>query len=207
MIALNRIATLIIIVILAVSSIVMVGAAFAVVQPSVPEFTVKQVDRSYDVPVTTSVSTDPFTGQQITHRSGGNHVENKTIDVTIKNQPFTSTDFGNGTVIQLYYSVRAKGHFGNWDNPSSSNGYFFRQVLVSTSDNKVMTLILGSENDILMGEANVYIPEGGQEDFQVEAEAGYLTPDYGGHIIPFPLSWDFHSFGDSGWSSTQTITG
>ena len=191
---------LLFVVILTLSSLIALKSApaSAVPKPSVPEFTVSQVDRSYDVPVTTTYSTDPFTGQQITHRSGGYHVENKTIDVTIKNQPFTSTDLGNGSVIQLYYSVRAKGHFGDWSDASSTNGYTFKRVLASTSDYTVVTLIRSSE---YMGWD---IPDGGQEDFQVKAQAGYNYLYYGGHILP--LGTEFETIEESSWSSTQTIT-
>lgn len=75
---------LVLILILTVSSIIMVKSAFSsITKPSVPEFTVKLVDSSYDVP--TSYSIDPYTGQNVTH--AGSHVESRTLDVKIKNQP------------------------------------------------------------------------------------------------------------------------
>ncbi len=198
--------TLFFIVALAILSLnlVILGVSRAqTAQPSVPEFTVKYVDRSYTTPVVTTQSTDPFTGQQVTHTSGGQYVVNKTIDITIQNQLYTPTTLPNGTVIQLYYSIRMKGHFADW-TPVADGGYSFRRVLASTSDYTVATFTIGSsDNDILMGYANVIIPQGGQEDFQVSAQEGYLVPDYGGHIIPQPLGYDFISFGDSGWSSIQ----
>lgn len=62
----------------------MVKSAFSsITKPSVPEFTVKLVDSSYDVPTTYSI--DPYTGQNVTH--AGSHVESRTLDVKIKNQP------------------------------------------------------------------------------------------------------------------------
>jgi hypothetical protein len=172
--------------------------------PSVPEFTVKFVDRSYDVPVTYKTTIDPFTGQNVTTSSGGYRVTNKTIDITITNQPFAPVETEGGNVIQLYFSVRTKGHFGDWSDASSDNGYIFRRVLASTSEYTVVTLVIGSMNSIIMGEADLYIPEDGQEDFQVKADVGYLVPNYGGHILLQPLSWDLISFGESGWSNTQT---
>jgi hypothetical protein len=190
-----------------------VGVLFGIVQasvdandippPSVPEFTVKFVDRSYDVPVTYTTKIDPFTGQNVTTSSGGYHVTKKTIDITIENQPFVPVKTESG-VIQLYFSIRTKGHFGDWSDASSDNGYIFKRVVASTSEYTLVTLVIGSTNSIIMGEADLDIPEGGQEDFQVKAEVGYLVPDYGGHILPQPLSWDFISFGESGWSNTQT---
>jgi hypothetical protein len=197
-------ATLLLIAILTVSSLIMVGSAFAqsAPKPSVPEFTVEFVDRSYDVPVTYTTSTDPFTGQPVTTSSGGNHVTNRTIDVKIKNQPYSKVNTENGNVVQLYYAVRTKGHFTDW-TPVASGGYSFTRVLASTSDYTVVTLVIGSENDILMGYADVVIPDGGQEDFQVNAQAGYEYL-YGRNAVIFGTK--FETVEESGWSSTQTIT-
>ena len=179
--------------------------ASGISKPSVPEFTVSQVDRSYDVPVTITYSPDPFTGQQVEHRSGGYHVQNKTIDITIKNQPFTSTVLENGSVIKLYYCVRAKGHFGDWSDTSSANGYVFKRVLASTADCTVVTLILTSQYWEIPDSAqpDLNIPEGGQEDFQVKAQAGYEYP-YGRSGVIFGI--EFETIEESSWSSTQTLT-
>ena len=203
----GKVLSLLLVAILAVSSLILVESAFAqsIPKPSVPEFTVKQVDRSHFVPIKSITTTDPFTGKQVTTISGGNYVSNITIDVIIKNQQFSPVTLESGKIVQLYYSVRSKGHFADW-TPVASTGYYFKQVLTSTSDYTVVTLIRGSENDILMGRANAYIPNGAQEDFQVSAQVGYLVPDYGGHILPQPLGYDFVSFGDSDWSKIQTMT-
>jgi hypothetical protein len=210
MTGMNRTITIALILILTTSSLIVVEATSAEVptvpQPSLPEFTVTQVDRSYTVPIKYTTNTDPFTGKEVTTSTGGNHVRNMTIDVTIKKQSYSPVNFGNGTIVELYYTVHTKGHFGSWGNPSADNGYTLKQVLASTSSDTVVTFIVGSENDILMGYATVDIPENGQEDFQVSAQVGYLVPDYGGHIMAQPFGYDFISFGDSGWSNTQTIT-
>jgi hypothetical protein len=178
--------------------------AQSIPKPSVPEFTVKFVDRSYDVPITSHTTIDPFTGKQVTTTSGGNHVTNKNIDITIKNTPYPTIDLNNGSVIQLYYAVRTKGHFADW-TPEASSGYSFTRVLASSSDHTVVTLRIGSsDNDILMDYADVVIRAGGQEDFQVNAQVGYNYLYHGGHILP--LYTDFAQFTESGWSNTQTIT-
>lgn len=52
--------------------------------PSVPEFTLKYVDNSYDVPSSTTTTTDPYTGEQTITTEPGYHVANETIEVTIK---------------------------------------------------------------------------------------------------------------------------
>ncbi len=172
---------------------------------SPPEFTVKYVDRSYDVPITHLTTTDPFTGKGVTETNGGYRITNLTIDITIENQPFTPV-ITDGHTIQLYYTIRAKAHFADSNDQGTSNGYYSKQVPQSASNQTVVTFIIGSENDVLMGKANIYIPGGVEEDFQVEAQAGYLVPDYGEHILPAPLHYDLVSFGNSGWSQTQTIT-
>ena len=80
----NRSISLIFVFVLTASSLIIVKPTWAQTKPSVPEFTVKLEDHSYDVLTTYSI--DPYTGENVTH--AGYHVENKTIEVTIKNQPF-----------------------------------------------------------------------------------------------------------------------
>ena len=81
--------------------------AQSIVKPSIPEFTIRLVDLSYDVPAT--YAKDPLTGNTVmTHE--GYHVQNRTVDIIIENQPFTSTKLSNGNVTGLYYDVRSKGH-------------------------------------------------------------------------------------------------
>ncbi len=179
--------------------------------PSPPQFTVTYVDRSYTVPITTTQTTDPFTGQQVTQTSGGQYVKNQAVDIKIKNPQTLSVTLSNGSVAHLYYSIRTKGHFSdNWGDPNDNrwtttweDGDSFTQVVASTSDYTVVTLVIGSPNDILMGYADVYIPAGGQEDFQVQASFGYQYTTYAGL---YPTGTAFFSYADSGWSNIQTIT-
>jgi hypothetical protein len=72
---------------------------YAQTLPSVPEFTLKFEAQPYDLPPTYGI--DSYTGKNVTIAEGG-HVENKSIVVTIKNQPSSG---------DLYYNVRDKGHF------------------------------------------------------------------------------------------------
>jgi hypothetical protein len=63
-------ATLLLIAVLTVSSLLMVKAAPASVstpKQSVPEFTVKLIDSSYNVPATTTI--EPYTGPEGEHSS------------------------------------------------------------------------------------------------------------------------------------------
>jgi hypothetical protein len=126
----------------------------------------------------------------------GYHVENKSIEVTIKNQ------FTNG---YLFYNIRVRGHFEeNWaelytyTENSYSPGSMIRQ---SSSDNTVISLSLNW-------------PPGAQVDFEVEAILGsdiqVFISDHPG--LPPPYSEIGHYeqrtvFNiTSGWSNTQTLT-
>ena len=82
MVTLHKNFVLLFIAILAVSSITMVKSSSESTHVlSIPEFTLKLVDNSYDRPAKTTV--DPYTGEDITCH--GSHVENKTIVLSIKN--------------------------------------------------------------------------------------------------------------------------
>ena len=103
-----------------VSSLAMVSSVFAqsTTKPSVPEFTVRYVDNSYDVPPKTTSTTDPYTNETTTTTILGYHVENKTIEATINNNIGAS-----------YYNFRYKGHYEDeWSyypfDPDRSLPYF-----------------------------------------------------------------------------------
>jgi ABC-type oligopeptide transport system substrate-binding subunit len=73
---------------LAVASLttMQVTAAQAIPKPSVPEFTSKYVDHSYDIPPTYGI--DQYTGKTVETKQG-EHIDNRTVEITIKNEPFT----------------------------------------------------------------------------------------------------------------------
>jgi len=183
-------ATLLLIPILATSSLIVVKfdcASGAITKPAVPEFTVQIVAYPYDVPTTHSI--DPYTGQEITHE--GYHVENESIEVRIKNQPFTpywiiDSDSGSNMTVVLHYNVWVKGHFAeNW-----SQVYLLSDGLPTQSSGKYTVFSLP-----------VNYPSGAQVDFKVEAMAGYVHRPMG------PSGWPTWTFtGKENWSSTQTIT-
>ena len=162
-------------------------------KPSVPQFTVKLVDSSYDVPPI--YTTDPYTGEPTT--KPGYRIENNTIEITIKNQPFTPYTDTNGITYYLYYTVQSKGRFGeDWQNWGSTvqikNPY--GGGFVSSPE-----YLQGS---IVSGSANGYT-NGAQVDFRVEAIIGHYVPDSPDHM--FPQYW-FEVDVSSGWSNVQTIT-
>lgn len=102
--------SLAIIVILAVSSLLMVKPAYAqsIPVPSIPQFNLKLADRFYDVPAKTTSTTDPYAGKTTTSTYPAYHVQNLTIDISIRNQPFPAIVNGNKTT--LYYDIMIKGH-------------------------------------------------------------------------------------------------
>jgi hypothetical protein len=101
---------------------------------SVPQFNIKFVDNSYDVPSSTTTTVDQYTGQEITNTKPGYHVDNRTIEVTIKNQPFTPYTDTNGIEFNLYFRVEVKGHFGE-DWQAFGSGY----IAQSSSDYTVVS--------------------------------------------------------------------
>lgn len=193
MIRLGKTFALMLILVMAISSASLLMAKPANAQtlptPSVPEFTVKYLDLSYNVPTTTSI--DPYTGQKVT--SQGYHVENRTIELTINNQPYNAYSDTPQSYPFLYFSVREKGHFAeNWTeiyNPDM--GY----LLKSSSAYTVVSYSLGIDFPFENGISS------GQVDFQVEALVGGVY-----HISQNPLSGMEFEGVKSGWSATQTVT-
>jgi hypothetical protein len=195
----NKGFSLLLVVILAVSSLIMVESASAqsIRKPPVPEFTIETVSHPYDVPPSITTATDPYTGKQTTTTQPGYHVENKTLEAVIKNSLGTS-----------YYNFRYKGHYAQeWSyfpfDPNSSNGYNFYDAgevpnPASSSDYTVITLS--------------FLPQsataGGQIDIQVQALSGnYDAIPYGHMINVGGPTYDFIFKGAiSDWSNTQTIT-
>lgn len=182
-----KLATILLVVALTASSyILMIESAYGLTKPSIPEFTVKLVDRSYDIPTTYLI--DPYTGQSFTHL--GYHVKNKTIEITIKNQPYSTE--------KIRYNVHVKGHFEeDWKSLFNPDTY------VSQSDSQFTTIIF-SGNEYFYDKYNlreVYVPCGGKIDFQVEAIVGYWSQ---GPVTPPYQTWEFVSE-TSGWSNIQTL--
>jgi hypothetical protein len=172
-------------------------SAQAEFKPSVPQFTVQLVDYSYDVPHFTTTTIDQYTGEKITTTTPGYRVENKTIEITIKNQHFTSYVGTNGITYYLYYNVQSKGRFGkDWQNWGST---------VQIKNPYGGGFLLSSEylqGSLVSGSVNGYAT-GAQVDFRVEAIIGHYVPDSPDHM--FPQYW-FETDVSSGWSSVKTIT-
>ncbi len=191
----SKLATLLLIAVLAVSSLLAVEVANGLTKPSVPEFTVKFVDASYDIP--TTYSTDPYTGANVAHP--GYHVQNRTIEVTIKNQPFTSYQ-SDGQIINFYLNIRTKAHYTTeWItiyNPD--RGY-------PTQSSSEYTKVTFSLDDNVFPFWN-NVPSGGIVDFQVQALIGCTHRAYNSsetdqlNMYPWVFTGEM-----STWSDTQTV--
>ena len=191
--------------VLVLSSLVMAGCVFAesLPKPSIPEFTVEFFDNSYDVPPAYEI--DPYTGENVT--VDGYYVENKTIQLTIKNQPFVSYyDENIGRKIFLHYDVRVKGYEKeNWTRLYflEELGYLSENVpFQSDSDYTVLSYHSyesGSGDTFVMGGKMLEFPLGSEVDFQVAALVGYI---HRSQITMYIYVFEGES---SGWSNTQTL--
>jgi hypothetical protein len=187
--------SLILIATLAISSLIMAQSSIAQAtpKPSVPKFSLKYVENSYDVPATYGI--DPYTGKTIIVQQGG-HSESRHIEVTIKNQPFTPYSENSFTVV-LMYQMQTKGHYASDKDwrlydffPNTSpimDGFYYTQ--------------LGSEDIVISVPAASY-EVGDEVDFQVRTLIGYTVVTKEG---PGFTNW-LDYYGETGdWSSTQTI--
>jgi hypothetical protein len=193
--------TLLFVAILTLSSLTVVNVALAAVsKPPVPKFTVDYEDRLDYVPPVYSVN--KYTGET-TLVQQGYHVENKTITLTIKNQPFTQGTTEDKPV-SLSYNIRVKGHF-------EEDWTYLGEITSSDSDYTITSYAYGNKatNDILRN-----VPtDGGELDFQVQAEAGYYTQVWVegvsqgcGGTTTGHYEQRFTQSEPSGWSNTQTLT-
>lgn len=204
--------------ILAVCSLIMVESASGqtIPKPSVPEFTVKFVDYSYDVPPTYGI--DQYTGENITIQAGY-HVDNRTFVVTIRNQGISTTVDSNNNVFGLLYNFRCKGTYGStWNyypfhsnypgDPSSAiystnlygqytGGIPFSHIYPSSSSD--LTTVSLSFAYLQLQDA----PADSPIDFQVQALNGNASIVHTGL-----LAGNYYTFTGqtSDWSPTQTLT-
>ena len=172
------------------------GEPTSIPKPSVPEFTLKFVDNSYDVPPSTTTTTDPYTGEQTVTTESGYHVKNGTIEVTIKNQEFTPYPIDNQHTISLFYYVSYKGHYAeDWDYyPPSTYGREHSAIFIRPSTSKYTVVQFRA-------------PSEGEMDFRVQAQIGYYTSTTEFYAVPGAPFTTYTFNGDvSGWSNTQTIT-
>jgi len=197
-------------------------------KPSVPEFTLEYSDKSYDVPPTYGL--DPYTGKNIMTQAGY-YVKNASVEVTIKNQPFTAYRNDNGSMVYLFYVVETKGHFEDWNPYYADASYWLRQnlsemyptnfVAASNTQNTVVTYGLEGDNATISSSYNgdyTYtlsnIAGEGKVDFRIQTIIGYSTRyndtavpgvPVGNPTDPNPRHYVFTGQ-YSDWSNTETIS-
>lgn len=185
----------------------------SIAKPSVPEVSVQLVSHPYDIPAKTNTTVDQYTGKETTNTQPGYHVENKSIEITIKNQPFTPytltqytynyRDFdkdgsvdgsytvdGNKTV-NFYFYIQVKGHYGDsWQSVGERYAGFDGPQSNVQPDSQYSVISIGND-----------YPEGTVLDVRVQARIGYYVAYGPGLAI---LGYDFYGQ-ESDWSSIQTL--
>jgi hypothetical protein len=202
--------------------------------PSVPEFTIKFVNASYN-----STTTNSYTGQSQTQ-----FINNNSIEITIKNQPFDYSN--NGLPYQMYFNVRVEPDFSNIDNwtevyplenltssQANENGFPYAWYILPETppqSNQDYTTIVfplrptevygASGYDVLRADTghNAWlpdfldaIPKGAQLDFQVKALVGHNSTYWYIQHPSYPTVGGYSAPAvaydiASGWSNTKTIT-
>jgi hypothetical protein len=170
--------TLLLILALSVATLTIVESASAqsTPEPSVPEFTAQLIS-------------PPADSQMV----------NRTIELTVKNQPAASG-------IGFFYMVRARVNGGNWsllytiDNvPGRSSGEY--TVFSYHSDGPVV------EYQYYLGDRIQNLYPGDRADFQVQAMTGSIhrvyNPNHTSQLDMYPYVFTGEV---SDWSNTQTIT-
>lgn len=174
-------------------------------KPATPEFTVNVVDNSYDVPVTYTTKTDPYTGEVTQEKHGGNHVFDVALSITVKNQALpTYTDPQSHSEYRLYFNITYKGHYADtW--------LVYKREPFKASNEATTTFNLnyGGNQD----QPRILILErGGRIDFRVQALYGYyeyvedpMVPGVPrGNLGSPPHHYVFH--GEmSNWAQAQTV--
>jgi hypothetical protein len=162
-------------------------------KPSVPEFSIGIISHPYDIPQTTEV--DPYTGKTIITQQGS-HVENKSIEVTIKNQDYTYED--NGKIYWLVLNVGIKGHFGSeWSYPFSFDKYITTDTSLKQSSGQYTIAEIPIDN----------YDSDSQLDIQVQALLVHSAEVMHYRHIQGEgeLEWGYELVEWSDWSTVQTI--
>jgi hypothetical protein len=204
-------ATLLLITVLVLSSLLMGGCASAqsILKPTVPEFTLKIIDSPYYVPPKYSTP-DPYTGETALI-DNGYWAQNGTVMLTIKNQLLASNNDGNGHVLSLFYTIERKGHFeAIWSAYPPSIYARHKQYLPASNSEFTIANVFygkaGSIGDMRLGE----ITGGGEVDFRVRAFIGYTTTLEGQALglagVPRePYYYENYTGQESDWSDIQTL--
>jgi hypothetical protein len=166
-------------------------------KPTVPQFNVKLIDNSIDVPPYSTTTVDQYTGKETTTTYPGHRTKNWIVEITISNQLFTPYK-KDGYEVNRYYNIQVKGHFGDEQA--------WRGIGGSSPFNSQYTVLLG--NGLTGNLTGLYINHydvGVQLDFRVKEIVAYDGPDIGGRGPFYPI-YEFVVVSSSDWSHIQTIT-
>jgi hypothetical protein len=169
-------------------------------KPSTPQFSVKLIDNSIDVPPYNTTTINQYTGEETTIFHPGYRGKDMIVEVTIKSQPFTSYKDADGYEHNRHYDVQFKGHFGdeqNWRGIGSG----------LTCDSQYIVL---SGNGMTGNMSGLYINHyaaGTQLDFRVREFVAYYGPFlYDDDSMGLYTPREFIIEKSSDYSSIQTIT-
>jgi len=167
--------------------------------PSIPQVSsITFIDYSHDLPPSTTTTVDQYTGKETTTTIPGRHVTDIRLEVTIKNQPFTTYTDANGNNHTLRYEVQYKGHFSDEQNWNNFGQFFGLSPYFDQIDGKYTV-------------ATGYIPSltffaaGSQLDFRVKAEIGHTQPKYDTSGLML-TGYEFIVYASSDWSDIKTYT-
>ena len=179
--------------------------AQSIPKPSIPQVTVNLTDTSYDIPPTATIN--PYTGETITKE--GSHVESRTIEIRIRNEPFTPLEVQAGTAnwtVNYLYQIRWKGHFEDqWHTM-----FLTDDLLGRDSGSETVFALWGTysaSEGLTIQRQGMYaaflstIPPKSQIDFQVKAMIGYVHRVLEGGMAPWIFTGE-----ESEWSNIQTVT-
>jgi len=154
----------------------------------IPQFSVKLVDHSYDLPSNTTTTVDPYIGKETTTTYPGYHVIDRTIEVTIKNQLFTPYTTANNHSINLYYVIEIQNlvddHLSSFERIQSNSEYTVERFSVN------------------------HLTDDTQMFFRVKAKIGYWYDLNEGQMISSEYGIEdprFFMQEQSDWSSVQTF--
>ncbi len=191
-------AILLLMAVLLLCGLEMIGSSFAqsITKPSSPEFSLKPVVYAYNVSPITFVH--PSFGR-ITINQTSYRLEDCSINVVIKNQPFISF-FANDSPVMLYFQVQIKGH-------NSDFWQFYPFLIITESPIPSENYFPQTDAEYTIISVPAFYPLGAQAptlDFRVRALMGYSNMTNHG-LYGFPEWFEF--YGETGdWSSAQTIT-
>jgi hypothetical protein len=169
-------------------------------KPFVPQFSVKIIESViFDDPPYNTTVVDPSTGQETIVTLPGFREINRTIEISIKNQPFTSYTDASNNKHELHYMIEFTEHSEeNWQTfyPSRTANFWGATEFIIQADFEY-TIVYGAIYDI------AYLKAGSQLDFRVQAAIGYVQSHYEDNI--FPAWYEFITDTKSNWS-VQTLT-